>query len=149
MSALMWFAVILVILAIVVRAAIRQGRNRLKHPRRRIHEQANRWTHIRRGSVNGRTGRAAQVSTVYQRARHGTKAIIVWADNGHRQDAWFHEMHVTNGQWLLLSGSDGYGWHHQRSCHYVYPPNVLATAAPDAPYCFEQVRAERPCNRTT
>ena len=104
--------------------------------------RSRRWAAILGGSKAG-YGRIAQVVTVYQNARRGTKAILVWDGTGRRQDAWFEYMRVEPGQWLLLEGSDGYGWHHRTDCHYVSPGQLLVTAADSAPDCYRRDQRRR------
>ena len=112
------------------------------YQRRYRAEQAQRWAAILGGSHAGR-GRLAQVVTVYQNARRGTKAILRWDSTGQRQDAWFEAMRVEPGQWLLLEGRDGYGWHHRTDCHYASPRQLLVSADAAAPDCYRMAQRSR------
>ncbi|GAA4227745.1 hypothetical protein GCM10022254_16190 [Actinomadura meridiana] len=77
--------------------------------------------------VDGRDGHLAYVERVYQRARTGAKAIIVWDATGNRQDAWFQDWpNIPVGTYLLLAGSTGYGPHnHNPHVYYVRPNEIL------------------------
>ncbi|WP_067804959.1 hypothetical protein [Actinomadura formosensis] len=94
--------------------------------------QAERWA-LRQEAVqglrlrDGRDGHLAYVERVYQRARTGAKAIIVWDATGTRQDAWFHDWPgISAGTYLLLVGTTGYGPHnHNPQVYYVRPHQVL------------------------
>ncbi|WP_242895454.1 spliceosome-associated CWC15 family protein [Actinomadura litoris] len=76
---------------------------------------------------DGQDGHLARVEQVYQRARTGAKAIIVWDANGTSQDAWFHDWPgIPTGAYLLLAGTTGYGPHnHNPNVYYVHPDQVL------------------------
>lgn len=77
--------------------------------------------------ADGRAGHLAVVHHVYQRARTGAKAIIVWDATGMKQDAWFQGWSdVPVGAYLVLAGKVGYGPHnHNPSVYYVAPHQVL------------------------
>ncbi|MFI5492384.1 hypothetical protein [Actinoplanes sp. NPDC051859] len=73
------------------------------------------------------------VERVYQRARRGTKAVIVWAGTDLRQDTWFWHFNPAAGATLLVYGSAGYGPHnHNPAVFYVDVGGVLAGAPPGA-----------------
>ncbi|MET8758263.1 hypothetical protein [Lentzea sp. NPDC004782] len=75
----------------------------------------------------------ASVVQVYQRARRGTKAVIVWQKTGVSQDSWFQNMSPTPGDLLLLRGSSGWGPHnHNPNVFYVMPGQVLSAMSPSA-----------------
>ena len=59
------------------------------------------------------------VTSVYQRARRGTKAMVEVEGVGTR-DAWFWRSTVTPGQMLLVSAHRNWGAHsHRRDVFYV------------------------------
>lgn len=69
------------------------------------------------------------VERVYQRARRGAKAVIVWSATGLRQDAWFWQFWPAAGSTLLVMGAGGYGPHnHNPNVLYVESGGVLASA---------------------
>ncbi|MFB9923234.1 hypothetical protein ACFORO_06200 [Amycolatopsis halotolerans] len=69
-----------------------------------------------------------QVRKVYQLARTGTKAVIRFEESGKSSDAWFRHRRVTTGDYLLITGSDGFGRHHRTICRYVNPEQIYASA---------------------
>ncbi|GAA3581783.1 hypothetical protein GCM10022222_78140 [Amycolatopsis ultiminotia] len=69
-----------------------------------------------------------QVRKVYQLARTGTKAVIRFEGSGKSSDAWFHSHRVKTGDYLLITGSDGFGRHHRTICRYVRPEQIYASA---------------------
>ncbi|WP_194918223.1 hypothetical protein [Catenulispora rubra] len=63
---------------------------------------------------------------VYQRARTGTKAIVVWQETGQRQDTWFEGTWPRQGTRLYVRGKVGYGPHnHNPSVLYLYPGDII------------------------
>ncbi|MEC3982587.1 hypothetical protein [Amycolatopsis sp. H20-H5] len=73
----------------------------------------------------------AQVRTVYQRARRGTKAVIVWQETRYAQDSWFKGVFPAAGSTVLLRGSTGWG-PHNRNPHvfYINPGDLLFLLRP-------------------
>jgi len=53
--------------------------------------------------------RIAFVQRVYQTARRGSKAVIVWQADGVRQDAWFYGWHPRAGVYVVVRGGSGWG----------------------------------------
>ncbi|MDX3613306.1 hypothetical protein [Streptomyces europaeiscabiei] len=72
----------------------------------------------------------AQLKSIYQRARNGHKAWIVWHETGARQDTWFHGgAPCREGMFVLLHGSVGYGPHNNNPrVLYVRPSDVIGVA---------------------
>jgi len=67
------------------------------------------------------------VDQVYQRARRGCKAVIVWQRSGIAQDSWFEGMHLLPGDLLLVRGSSGWGPHNNNpNVFYVGRGQVLS-----------------------
>ena len=74
-----------------------------------------------------------RVSHVYQRAHRGSKAVILWAASGRRQDTWFWYFSPAAGSTLLISGVVGFGPHNQNpNVFYVESGGVLMSAPPGA-----------------
>lgn len=89
-------------------------------------------------SYYGRPCHLAQIERVYQRARRGSKAIIVWP-GGRRQDTWFWRWHAIPGYYVLLQGTTRYGPHNSDpQVFYVEVPERLAVLPPEAPYAWER-----------
>ncbi|WP_106402879.1 hypothetical protein [Actinocorallia populi] len=107
--------------ALVVRSRRRRAQRAVREAQRRQAVEELRRT-------DGRAGHLAVVDRVYQRARRGAKAIIIWDATGVEQDAWFHDWSdVPAGAYLMLAGSVGYGPHnHNPSVYYVTRRQVLA-----------------------
>lgn len=100
-----------------------RGHSARQAERRALWQQAVQELRLR----DGRDGHLAFVERVYQRARTGAKAIIVWDATGNRQDAWFHDWpSIPAGTYLLLVGTTGYGPHnHNPRVYYVRRHQVL------------------------
>jgi len=82
------------------------------------------------------------VSHVYQRANRGTKAVIVWAETGWRQDAWFWYFWPAPGSTLLVFGTVGFGPHNQNpAVFYVDADGVLAAAVPGANAAWRRLQS--------
>ena len=83
-----------------------------------------------------------QVQQVYQRANRGTKAVIVWAESGWRQDAWFWYFWPAPGSTLLVFGAVGFGPHNQNpDVFFVDQGGVLAAAPPGAQAAWNRMRS--------
>ena len=79
----------------------------------------------------------ARVDRVYQHARRGSKAVIVWWRTGHAQDAWFEARQLRPGRYVLLRGTVGWGPHNANPrVLYVPPDGVLATLPAKAPQAW-------------
>jgi hypothetical protein len=75
----------------------------------------------------------ASVAQVYQRAKSGTKAVIVWQRTGVEQDSWFEDMNLEPGDLLLLRGSPGWGPDvSSPNVFYVAPGQVLSSMTVEA-----------------
>ncbi|SFR18020.1 hypothetical protein SAMN04488564_104698 [Lentzea waywayandensis] len=75
----------------------------------------------------------ASVAQVYQRAKSGTKAVIVWQRTGVEQDSWLEGMNPDPGDLLLLRGSPGWGPDSSSpNVFYVAPGQVLASMTVEA-----------------
>ena len=82
------------------------------------------------------------VQQVYQRANRGTKAVIVWAETGWRQDAWFWYFWPAPGSTLLVLGAVGFGPHNQNpDVFFVNQGGVLAAALPGAQAAWNRLRS--------
>jgi hypothetical protein len=67
-----------------------------------------------------------QVVSTYQRARRGTKAVVMWLESGYRQDSWFALNWPKPGATLLVQGSTGWGPHNRNpEVFYVKPNQIL------------------------
>ena len=70
-----------------------------------------------------------QVVDTYQPARRGTKAIVMWDETGGRQDTWFWSMRPSQGSYLLVRGSVGWGPHNRNpNVLYLHPQDVIRVA---------------------
>jgi len=88
----------------------------------------------------------ARVHRVYQHARRGSKAVIVWWRTGRAQDAWFAARQERPGRYVLLRGSVGWGPHNSNPrVLYVPPGGVIATLPARAPQAWlrQQKRLRR------
>jgi hypothetical protein len=108
---------------------------------------AARWGHALVARADG--VEIAFVERVYQHARRGSKAIIVWLRTGRRQDAWFEGSQERPGRYLLLTGSVGYGPHNDNpDVLFVHSGEVLATLPRRAPKAWRReqrrLRVARP-----
>jgi hypothetical protein len=75
----------------------------------------------------------ARVAQVYQRAKSGTKAVIVWERTGVEQDSWFEGANPSPGDLLLLRGSAGWGPDSASpNVFYVAPGQVLSSMTVEA-----------------
>jgi hypothetical protein len=75
----------------------------------------------------------AEVAQVYQRAKSGTKAAIVWQRTGIQQDSWFEDMNLDPGDLLLLRGGPGWGPDvSSPNVFYVAPGQVLSSMTVEA-----------------
>ncbi|MBN9105382.1 MAG: hypothetical protein J0I14_10290 [Propionibacteriaceae bacterium] len=107
---------------------------------------AARWEHALVARADG--VEIAFVERVYQHARRGSKAIIVWLRAGRRQDAWFEGSQERPGRYLLLTGSVGYGPHNDNpDVLFVHSGEVLATLPRRAPKAWR--RQQRRLRRRT
>jgi hypothetical protein len=76
----------------------------------------------------------AFVQRVYQYARHGSKAIIVWQANGASQDTWFQGWHAPEGVYVVVHGGTGWGPHNcNPNVFYVAPHGVIGWIPGAAP----------------
>ncbi|MEU6005049.1 hypothetical protein [Streptomyces sp. NPDC047453] len=82
-----------------------------------------------------------QVDKVYQQARNGSKAYVIWTETGMRQDTWFEGWVPRPGSFILLRGSVGYGPHNNNpKVLYVGPGGVHSTASADALSAWQRQR---------
>ena len=85
-----------------------------------------------------------QVVSVYQRARRGSKAMVVWCDTGIRQDTWFWYWTAPVGAYVLVRGASGFGPHNQNpNVLYVQQQDVLAWVSGAAPAAWRAVSGSR------
>lgn len=76
----------------------------------------------------------AFVRRVYQYARQGSKADVVWYATGEVQDTWFWGWHAPAGVYVVLSGDAGWGPHNANpNVFYVQPAGVLSVVPGSAP----------------
>lgn len=74
-----------------------------------------------------------QVAEIYQRAKNGSKAYVIWTETGAKQDTWFEGWVPQPGSFLLVRGSVGYGPHNNNpTVLYIGSGGVHSTAAPNA-----------------
>ncbi|WP_394614893.1 hypothetical protein JNUCC0626_34350 [Lentzea sp. JNUCC 0626] len=79
------------------------------------------------------TAELARVAQVYQRAKSGTKAEIVWERTGVAQDSWFEGANPSPGDLLLLRGGPGWGPDvSSPNVFYIAPGQVLSSMTVDA-----------------
>jgi hypothetical protein len=94
---------------------------------RRQQRLAAQWDWLLSVARENPDARLCAISSVYQRARTGTKAWVMWLDRGDRQDAWFAGMSVKANTTLLVRGESGYGPHNNDpNVFYTNSHNVLA-----------------------
>lgn len=137
------FAEIAIVLAIVL--AVRRHRQRRTDP-----SLAEAWDQWQAASTHGFG--IARILWVYQHARRGSKALIIWRRRGRRrlQDAWFEARQQRSGCYVLLRGSVGWGPHNSNPrVFYVRPDGVLGTLPGRAPRAWrrEQKRLRRQAPR--
>jgi len=100
---------------------------RIATDRRRRHRLAAQWDSLLNVAHENPDARLCAVARVYQHARTGTKAWVVWLDSGDQQDAWFAGMRVHADNTLLVHGESGYGPHNNDpNVFYTDSYNVLA-----------------------
>lgn len=103
---------------------------------RRRRAAAAQWEAFRDAAVRqaGQNVHIACVESIYQRARTGDKAWIIWQSTGARQDTWFHGgTPCPAGMYVLLGGSVGFGPHNNNPrVLYVSPSDVRGTASAKA-----------------
>jgi len=93
------------------------------------------WATERSGSAGG----LVFVRSVYQHARRGSKAVVVWCDGRGAQDAWFAGRQEHPGHYLLLRGGVGWGPHNRNPrVLYVSPGDVLASLPGSAPRAWQR-----------
>lgn len=79
------------------------------------------------------TAELARVAQVYQRAKSGTKAAIVWERTEVAQDSWFEGMNPSPGDLLLLRGGPGWGPDTSSpNVFYIAPGQVLSSMTVEA-----------------
>jgi hypothetical protein len=79
------------------------------------------------------------VQRVYQRARRGSKAVIVWCSTGQEQDTWFAGWHAPVGVYVLLTGGIGYGPHTRNpKVLFVEPGEVRHVIPAGAPRAWQR-----------
>ena len=72
-----------------------------------------------RANVAARGAHIADVETIRQKARTGTKAYVRWLDTGEVDAVWARARRLSKGQMLALSGRRGYGEHHDEPVFYI------------------------------
>ncbi|MFB9905085.1 hypothetical protein [Allokutzneria oryzae] len=71
-----------------------------------------------------------RMASVYQRARRGSKAVIVWG-TGYQQDTWFAGNWPVPGSILMIRGTVGWGPHNNNpNVFYVEPDQVICALPP-------------------
>lgn len=105
----------------------------LRRQHRRDCVLAQQWDAMRATQAATPDADLVRVQTVYQRARSGTKAIIVWTASGERQDSWFAGHWPVPGCIALVHGSTGWGPHNRNPrVFYIEHSQVLWLFPPDA-----------------
>ncbi|WP_156184753.1 hypothetical protein [Allosalinactinospora lopnorensis] len=124
----------LAVFALIVTAVVALSvRVRLRNQRQRDLVLFRHWEQVQewRGATSG--AELIQVYRVYQEARSGTKAIILWLETGHQQDAWFRGNWPEPGSVALVHGSTGWGPHNRNpDVFYIEPHQIVAMLSPDA-----------------
>lgn len=113
--------------------------------RRARAELAARWVRLeqQRASARAQGAFLVQAVNVYQRARRGSKAWVVWCDTGVRQDTWFWHWHVPPGAYVLVRGGSGFGPHNRNpNVLYVERGDVLAWVPSGAPAAWRAITAQ-------
>jgi hypothetical protein len=101
--------------------------------RKRDADLAAQWEWIK-SEASSRRGYLAFVRVVYQRARTGTKALIVWDGVTWDQDTWFKGRDQRVGVFVLVQGRSGWGPHNRNpNVFYVASGGFLAEVSGDAP----------------
>lgn len=135
LTALEFVAVVLLVATLVL--VVRRRRRRRDARLARQWEQA-----VDRGRATG--ARLAYVRNVYQRARTGSKAIIVWHAGGGRQDTWFPGWWAQEQSYVLVVGRWGWGPHNANpDTYFVARDGVLAVLPADAPRAWERDHRRR------
>lgn len=99
--------------------------------RKRDRDAAKQWDAMTAVAARTPGSAIAHVQTVYQRARRGTKAVIVWQETGYAQDSWFKGAFPAAGSTVLLHGSTGWGPHnHNPRVFYINPGDLLFLLRP-------------------
>lgn len=80
----------------------------------------------------------AFVRVVYQHARRGSKAVIVWHRSGQSHDTWFERWQARAGVYVVVAGGVGWGPHNRNSVFYVRPGGVVAVAPGNAPAAWRR-----------
>ncbi|MFJ1607412.1 hypothetical protein ACIOHS_29145 [Streptomyces sp. NPDC088253] len=101
---------------------------------------AQQWESLRTSARQlGPDFHVVQVAEVYQRARNGSKAYVIWAESGARQDTWFEGWAPQPGSHVLLRGSVGYGPHNNTpKVLYVGSGGIHSTASAGARSAWER-----------
>lgn len=108
--------------------------------RKRDARLAAQWEWVLSQSHGGASG-LAYVEEVYQYARTGSKAVIMWYGTGARQDTWFEGWHAPVGTYLLLRGFRRYGPHNANpNVFHVSSGGVHALVPGAAPLAWERQR---------
>ena len=127
------FAVALVLfVAVVIWGRRRATRRRLARDAALALAWEQEWQRCRAQNAEDlRTGHLGLVLIhhVYQYARHGSKAVVVWSD-GHSQDTWFANWHVSAGTFAVIGGNVGWGDHNQNPRVLYVNPGCLITTLP-------------------
>jgi len=100
------------------------------------------WQGLQAAAQAAPEAHLCHVEQVYQRARRGSKAVIIWHATGQRQDTWFWYFLAEPGSTLLVSGATAYGPHnHNPYVLYVENGGVLASAPPGAEAAWYRLQA--------
>lgn len=140
----------LIVIAAVAIAVALIAIARAAYTRRRDARLAARWDALVTGARAG-SRQLAFVRRVYQRARTGSKAELLWLRERHLQDAWFKDWHVPTGVYLELTGSTGYGRHNNNPrTFYVEQGQVFRVIPANVRQAWErhQKRTARRARRT-
>jgi hypothetical protein len=115
------------VVCVVVLVVVLAIRNARRQQRARQVARWQRWESMQALRASTPESELAEVAVVYQRARHGAKAVIVWLANGHRQDTWFEGNWPAPGSVVLVRGSTGWGPHNRNpEVFFVRPDQILA-----------------------
>lgn len=125
-----------VVLGVVVTVVATRSRRR-----HRDAQAAAAWQALLAASQTMPWAHMCHVRQVYQRARRGAKAVIVWSATGQPQDTWFWHFWPQAGSTLLVSGAAGYGPHnHNPDVLYVEYGGVLGSAPPGAQAAWHRLQ---------